>query len=188
MRPSLFGMMPIIETRLTSLICLRIYSTFVLVGFSTINQGCTNCGILASWLRENGKRMRKWSKNGEKMSKWIENEEMERKWGNFPHSLSISYIKNCRKMLKTALLLPMTQKTQHTRYEKILLVRIRCEKARKLCRPAVYIHNCRLPKSKAAPIWPWAENLTWARTGRMSGSVHSLLQAQLPLDAVINYL
>ena len=55
-----FGMKPIIETRLTSLICLRIYSTFVLVGFSTINQGCTKCGILASWQQENGKRMRKW--------------------------------------------------------------------------------------------------------------------------------
>ena len=54
----------------------------------------------------------------------------------------------------------------------------------KLCRPAVYIHNCRLPKSKVAPIWPWAENLTWARTGRMSGNVHSWLQVPLRLDAV----
>ena len=31
-------------------------------------QGCTNCGSLAAWLRGNGQRMRKWR----------ENEEMER--------------------------------------------------------------------------------------------------------------
>ena len=63
------------------------------------HQGCTNCGSLAAWLREN--------EENEKMKrKWRENEEMERKWREihslhflifslFPPSLSISYIKNC---------------------------------------------------------------------------------------------
>ena len=91
-----FGMKPIIETRLTSLICLRIYSTFVLVGFSTINQGCTNCGILASWLRENGERMIKRKGNGERMRKWREIYSLHFLiFSLFPPSLSISYIKNC---------------------------------------------------------------------------------------------
>ena len=40
------------------------------------------CCILASGLRENGKRMKKWRGHGEKMKTWRENEEMERDWGN----------------------------------------------------------------------------------------------------------
>ena len=82
------------------------------------DQGCTNCGILASGLRGNGERMRKW---------W-ENEEMEREWGNeerltlcissfsihffplspFPTSKFVTFY--C-KMLNTALLSRMSQKT-----------------------------------------------------------------------------
>ena len=50
----------------------------------------------------------------------------------FPPSLSISYIKIvtfCRKMLNTALLSRMSQKTYHMLYEKLNLGRIRCERA-----------------------------------------------------------
>ena len=44
-------------------------------------QGCTNCGSLAAWLRGNGQRMRKWR----------ENEEMEGdSLSTFPHFLFIS--------------------------------------------------------------------------------------------------
>ena len=46
------------------------------------------------------------------------------------HFLYISKIVSfCRKMLDTALLSRMSKKTYHTRYEKIILGRIRCEKA-----------------------------------------------------------
>ena len=96
----------------------------------------------------NRKRMRKWR---EWMRKWRENEEMEREIGNgerftlyissfslyflplypFPLSKIVSF---CRKMLKTALLLRMSQKTYHTRYEKIILGRIRCEKSPQVVR------------------------------------------------------
>ena len=57
----------------------------------------------------------------------------------FPPSLLISYIKIscitfCRKMLNTALLSRMSQKSQHTRYEEIILGRIRCEKGPQVVR------------------------------------------------------
>ena len=78
--------------------------------------------------------------------KWRENEEMERDWlSTFPHSLSISSlflhflplfpfptskcITFCCKMLNTALLSRMSQKSQHTRYEEIILGRTCCEEA-----------------------------------------------------------
>ena len=84
----------------------------------SLQHGCTNCGILASGLRGNGERMRKW---------W-ENEEMEREWGNeerltfcissfsihffplspFPTSKFVTFY--C-KMLNTALLSQMSQKS-----------------------------------------------------------------------------
>ena len=104
------------------------------------HQGCTNCGILASWLQENGERMRKLRGNGEKMRKWW---ERVRKCGDihslhffifslFPPSLSIFYIKNClifRKMLNMTLLSWMLQKhLTYVLWEKNL-GRIRCEKA-----------------------------------------------------------
>ena len=57
-----------------------------LVGFSTINQGCTICGIQASWLQENRERMWKWRGNGERMRKWMGNGERMRKWKEI-HSL-----------------------------------------------------------------------------------------------------
>ena len=60
---------------------------------SRVGQGCTNCGILASWLRG----------NGERMGKWRGNEEMERDWlSTFPHSLFISYIKICHILMQNA--------------------------------------------------------------------------------------
>ena len=90
---------------------------------------------------------RKWRENEEMKRNRRENEEMERKWREveemerftlhifsfflptyaFPMS---KIVKFCRKMLSTALLSQMSQKTeQHTRYEKIILGQIRCEKA-----------------------------------------------------------
>ena len=78
--------------------------------------------------------------------KWRENEEMERDWlSTFPHSLSISSlflhflplfpfptskcITFCCKMLNTALLSRMSQRSQHTRYEEMILGRTCCEEA-----------------------------------------------------------
>ena len=89
---------------------------------------------------------RKWRENEEMRRKWRENEEMERDWlSTFPHSLSISSlflhflplfpfptskcITFCCKMLNTALLSRMSQKSQHTRYEEIILGRTCCEEA-----------------------------------------------------------
>ena len=89
---------------------------------------------------------RKWRENEEMRRKWRENEEMERDWlSTFPHSLSISSlflhflplfpfptskcITFCCKMLNTALLSRMSQKSQHTRYEEIILGRTCCAEA-----------------------------------------------------------
>ena len=84
--------------------------------------------------------------NGERIRKWRKREEIEREWGKgerftlyissfslyflplypFPISKIVTF---CRKMLNTALLSRMSQKTYHTCYEKIILGRIRREKA-----------------------------------------------------------
>merc|ERR1712004_725607 len=85
----------------------------------------------------------------------------------FPHSLSISSlflhflphfpfptskcITFCCKMLDTALLSQMSQKSQHTRYEEIILGRTCCEEALQVV-PACYgltgrpIKNAKVPK------------------------------------------
>ena len=59
-----------------------------------------------------------------------------RKLSTFTHflfisSLSINFLYQnfCHKMLNTALLSRMSQKTEHMRYEKIILDQIRCEEA-----------------------------------------------------------
>ena len=49
----------------------------------------------------------------------------------FPMSKIVTF---CRKMLSTALLSRMSQKTEQTRYEKIILGQIRCEKASQVVR------------------------------------------------------
>ena len=71
---------------------------------------------------------------------------MEREWGNrerfilYISSFSLHFlplysfpiskiVKFCRKMLNTALLSRMSQKTYHTRYKKIILGRISIEEA-----------------------------------------------------------
>ena len=82
-------------------------------------QGCTTCGSLPARPRENGEIMRKLGKNGERMRKWRENEEMERESLSvfslylfplypFPISKILSF---CSKMLNTAFLSRMSQKT-----------------------------------------------------------------------------
>ena len=53
----------------------------IIINHNIINQGCTTCCILASGMRENGKRMRKLRGNGERMRKWIGNGEKMRKLG-----------------------------------------------------------------------------------------------------------
>ena len=91
--------------------------------------------------------------NGERGRKQRENEEMQRvNLSQFPHFLSISspfplisslslhflplspfptskFVPFFLKMLNTALLSRMSQKSQHTRYEEIILGRIFCEEA-----------------------------------------------------------
>ena len=54
-----------------------------------------------------------------------------RKWReiHYPYPISSRIVAFCRKMLNTAILSRMTQKTKHTRYEEIILGRIRCEEA-----------------------------------------------------------
>ena len=72
--------------------------------------------------------------------KWRENEEMEREIHSqdflilclFPPSLSISYIKICHILsqnVKYGIFVANVTKTEHTRYEEIILGQIRCEVA-----------------------------------------------------------
>ena len=77
--------------------------------------------IVTAWLRKNG-----------------ENEEMEIHsihfliFSLFPPSLSISYIKNClilSQNVRYKTFVANVKKTYLTRYEKMILGRIRCEKA-----------------------------------------------------------
>ena len=97
---------------------------------------------------ENGEEMERELENEEEMEReWGENEKMKRKWREihslhflifslFPPSLTLSYINK-------PLLLQMSQKTQHTRNEKIILGRIRCEKAPQVvpaCQDTYYKH------------------------------------------------
>ena len=119
----------------THVVCLSCLSTKK----NAISQGFTSCASMAAWLWENGERMRKWRGNGERMRKWTQNEQIERdSLSTFPHflfitSLSIHFLSKIvhfyREMLNTALLSWKSQTTQHTLYEKIILGRIRCEKA-----------------------------------------------------------
>ena len=61
------------------------------VGRGGTRQGCTNCGILASWLRWNGEKMRKWSGNGERLTLYISSLSLYfLPLSPFPNSLSIS--------------------------------------------------------------------------------------------------
>ena len=57
----------------------------------------------------------------------------------YPFSLS-KIVSVCRKMLNTAILSRMLQKTGHTRYEKIVLGRVRCEKGPQVV-PAWFIRG-----------------------------------------------
>ena len=64
----------------------------------------------------------------------------------FPPFLSISYIKNCNILsqnVKDRLLSRMSQKTYHTYYEKIILGRIRCEKAPQFGRACINTNNAK---------------------------------------------
>ena len=112
---------------------LRVFLSHLLPGLHESLQPCSRAA-------------RKWRENEEMRRKWRENEEMERDWlSTFPHSLSISSlflhflplfpfptskcVTFCCKMLNTALLSRMSQKSQHTRYEEIILGRTCCEEA-----------------------------------------------------------
>ena len=112
---------------------------------------------------------RKWRENEEMRRKWRENEEMERDWlSTFPHSLSFSSlflhflplfpfptskcITFCCKMLNTTLLSRMSQKSQHTRYEEIILGRTCCEEAPQFV-PACLCVHLRLTEDS----WKWVK-------------------------------
>ena len=97
--------------------------------------------LVAAWQPGCGKMEREWENE----------EEMERGWGNgegftlyissfslyflplYPFSIS-KIVSFCRKTLNTALLSRMSQKIEQLRYEKIILGRIRCEKAPQVVR------------------------------------------------------
>ena len=61
--------------------------------------------------------------------KWRENEKMKRKWREHEEISRSKITSFCRKMLITALLSRMSQKTYQTPYEKIILGQLCCEKA-----------------------------------------------------------
>ena len=79
---------------------------------------------------------------------------MERERGNFliltffPPSLSISYIKICHilsQYVKYGIFVANVTKTEHTRYEEIILGRIRCEEALQVV-PACLVSGAILQK------------------------------------------
>ena len=88
--------------------------------------------IVAAWLPENGEWMRKWRGNGERITLYISSFNLYfLPLCPFPISKIVSF---CRKMWNTTLLSGRSQKTHHTCYEKIILGRIRCEKAQQVLR------------------------------------------------------
>ena len=118
---------------------------------------------------------RKWRENEEMRRKWRENEEMERDWlSTFPHSLSISSlflhflplfpfptskcITFCCKMLNTALLSRMSQKSQHTRYEEIILGRTCCEEAPQFVPACTVLYSLKPSYNYAQPQWKYNKN------------------------------
>ena len=77
--------------------------------------------------RENEKIKRKWKYNEEIERKWGENEEMERdSLSIFPLYPLSEFVAKC---YTRHLCRECHKKTYHTRYEKIILGRIRCKKA-----------------------------------------------------------
>ena len=96
-------------------------------------QGCITFGSLAARLRENGERMKKCGVNGKIMRKRREIHSLHFLiFSLFPPSLSISYLKNClilSQNVKYGIFVANVTKTEHTRYEEIILGRILCEEA-----------------------------------------------------------
>ena len=89
----------------------------IIKNHNIINQGCTICCILASGMRENGERRRKWRGNGERMRKWRGNGE---RFTLYISSVSLYFLPLypfpiskivifCRKMLNTTLVSRMSQ-------------------------------------------------------------------------------
>ena len=101
--------------------CFQV-STFICLQYMNddVDQGCTNRCSLAAGLQGN-------------------EEETERKWREnfliislYPPSLSISYIKICHILsqnVKYSIFVANVTKTEHARYEEIILGRIRCGEA-----------------------------------------------------------
>ena len=107
-------------------------------------QGCTNCGSLAVYMQENVERMRNCRGNEEGMRKWREILRFTLYIASFslyflpPYPFPISKIVSFfRKMLNTALLSRMSQKTSHC--EKKILGGIYCEKAPLVVRASLWI-------------------------------------------------
>ena len=65
--------------------------------WNNTEQGCTTCCILASRMRENGERLRKWRGSGERMRKWRGNEEIYQKLSHFVAKCQIRLGQNITK-------------------------------------------------------------------------------------------
>ena len=93
---------------------------------------CLKCNSKIKNFLENEEMEREWG-NGERMSKWREIHSLHFLiFSLFPPSLSISYIKKCpifSQNVKYSTFVANVTRTQHTRYEKTILSRIRCEEA-----------------------------------------------------------
>ena len=90
--------------------------------------------VVPAWLWEKGVQMRKWRGNGERWRKWREIHSLHFLiFSLFPPSLSIFCIKNC------LILSQMSQKLNMC-YEKIILGRIRCQKALQVVTACLVTH------------------------------------------------
>ena len=80
-------------------------------------------------------------------------------------------------MLNTALLSQMSQKTYHTRYEKIILDRIRCEKALQVLRACLGTQKmCHIKGNVCVHV---TSDVTTVSRSRLSGGQRQFQKAQL---------
>ena len=94
-----------------------------------LHESLQPCSRAARKWRENEEMKRKRRGNGERMRKWRENFLI---LPLYPPSLSISYIKICHILsqnVKYGIFVANVTKTEHTRYEEIILGRILCQEA-----------------------------------------------------------
>ena len=103
-----------------------------------LHESLQPCSRAARKWRENEEMKRKRRGNGERMRKWRENFLI---LPLYPPSLSISYIKICHILsqnVKYGIFVANVTKTEHTRYEEIILGRILCEEAPQVVSACIY--------------------------------------------------